>query len=617
MLLCLGLAAAYLLVAPAQYTAVSQLLVENREAKVVSGNAVLSSLNADQYVIDTQVEIIRSSEIANQAARSIGLIKPNSELNTAQLKKIHDNMKVERVGLTFVIEISFTDKDPERAAAMTNAIASSYLQDQRDLKSKVIRKGHQWLETRTDQLRKEVAEADRRIQKYKERHKIVSSGDLTFGEQELTEYAKQLTEARASLAQAKARQSQRARNDFEISQRTVDVLEKGLDNLKARLANHDKVVVGLKELQREAEAASRIYTNFLTRLKETQAQDNLQGADARIISSALPPPKPSSPKKTIILGLALAFGLSLGVLYAMAREAFNDFVRSRQELIELLGISKAISLPKVKSLTRKVAISNPKLALESHGEPRVASVDNRPLKTRAGRKGRTRDKNGADARNAAGSMFNVNRYVLDFPASNYAQSIFLLAQQIDDARTTDQIFLMVSAGRGEGKTATAVSLARYIAASGSNVVLVDCNLRKPGVQEACADIAPVASTPLTEALETLEIKQQQIRADHQGGQLMIVTAPKPGEYQDNPLDILSAPNVAAFFDRCRQQADVILIDAPSLGNFVDSRILCKHADKVIVIAEHSRTKRGQLRTALNDASITPDHVLCVALNKAV
>ncbi len=197
---CTVLAALYLLITPPNYTATTQILIDNREARVVSGNAVLSSLSSDQYVIDTQVEILRSAKIANDAARAVGIISKKGTLSTEQLKKVQNSLQVERLGLTFVIQIAYTAESPERAALMSNAIAEAYLADQRELKSSVIRQGHDWLKARTEQLRAEVVEADRRIQDYKARHKIVSSGDLTFGEQELAEYAKELTRARSELA---------------------------------------------------------------------------------------------------------------------------------------------------------------------------------------------------------------------------------------------------------------------------------------------------------------------------------------------------------------------------------------------------------------------------------
>ena len=53
----------------------------------------------------------------------------------------------------------------------------------------------------------------------------------------------------------------------------------------------------LRQLEREAQAASLIYETFLSRLKETSVQQGIHKADAQIISRARVPGLPSSPRK--------------------------------------------------------------------------------------------------------------------------------------------------------------------------------------------------------------------------------------------------------------------------------------------------------------------------------
>ena len=596
---CLMLAGLYLVATPPKFTATSQILIENREAKVVSGNAVLSSLSADQYVIDTQVEILRSAKIANQAARSIGLIAPGQSLSTEQLKELHDNLEVERLGLTFVIQIAYTAANPRQAAAMSNAIAEAYLEDQRELKSKVIRQGQRWLKARTEQLRAEVVEADRRIQAYKARHKIVSSGDLTFGEQELAEYAKQLTEARSDLAEAEAKLAQRARNDYEISQTKVQVLEKGLDKLKRRLADHDKIVVGLNELKREAAAAARIYANFLTRLKETQAQDTLQSADARIISNALPPAAPSSPKKKIVLGLALAFGLSLGIMISIMKDAMQDLVRSREELAQLTGQADVIELPHVTTLSCRYVLASERAVLAPTDKaPEDAGPDDEVAYMASERR----------------EAYRIYRYVQDHPYTQYAQAMFLLKNTVlppvENGIQNDGVIAVVSTNQGEGKTATAVHLARYAASTGLRTLLVDCDLRSPSLHEVCADVGGI---DLLAAFEDGIDTEALFAAESYAG-LTVITAPEPGTVA-NPIEFLASSAMAKFLAHCRDAFDVVILDTAALGPFFDTRALLGHADRAVVIAEAGMTSRGDLRKALGESGLGGHKIAAAVLNK--
>src|SRR3546814_12926288 len=82
--------------------------------------------------------------------------------------------------------------------------------------------------------------------------------------------------------------------------------------------------VRLRALEREATANRSLFENFLSRLKETTAQENLHQADARIISRADLPNRPAFPRtKLLIAGAALA---SLGIARSEERRVGKEGV---------------------------------------------------------------------------------------------------------------------------------------------------------------------------------------------------------------------------------------------------------------------------------------------------
>ena len=327
-----------------QFAATAQVVIENREVKVASGGSLLSSINADQYVMDTQVEMFKSSVIAAAVIRKLKL-RLNEEPSQGapgihratvdnrdslpsprDIEAFSRRLRVERKGLTYIIDVTFSDQDAQRAADVANAVAEEYLREQRVGKSEVIKRGNIWLLERIKELRQEAADADKRVKEFRVQHDMMGAvlenwnGALGLLELEHAEYAKQLINARNRVVES---ESLGKPTDAEIARTQVAALEKGQEAIKARLAEQEQVALGLLALERDANAIASIYSNFLGRLKETEAQDDLQVADARIIAPALPPVQPAYPKTRLVIGIGMLGGLIIGLIVAFWKEAWH------------------------------------------------------------------------------------------------------------------------------------------------------------------------------------------------------------------------------------------------------------------------------------------------------
>ncbi len=104
----------------------------------------------------------------------------------------------------------------------------------------------------------------------------------------------------------------------------------------------------LAMLARDADNAQRAYNEAVQRSTQTRLESKADQTGGSVIDSAVAPTKPASPNMTFNLAVALAAGLVLGIGVALFCETVNRYVRSEQDIVEILGIPVlAVLAPKV------------------------------------------------------------------------------------------------------------------------------------------------------------------------------------------------------------------------------------------------------------------------------
>ncbi len=115
---------------------------------------------------------------------------------------------MKRAERTYVVDVSVTSKDPDKAARLANAIAQAYLAEQTDVRSDAARQISQSLSARLNELKDRVREAEDRVETFKARNNIVGANGQLVNEQQLSELNNQLGVAHARTAAAEARLDQ-------------------------------------------------------------------------------------------------------------------------------------------------------------------------------------------------------------------------------------------------------------------------------------------------------------------------------------------------------------------------------------------------------------------------
>ena len=122
------------------------------------------------------------------------------------IKILRGNVTVRRIGLTYVLEISYRSPDPAKAAQIANAFADAYINDQLNTKYQAARRASIWLQERIAELRNQSNVAARSVQDYKEKNNIVDTGNHgLLSDLQVQETNTQMITAQAATAEAKAR----------------------------------------------------------------------------------------------------------------------------------------------------------------------------------------------------------------------------------------------------------------------------------------------------------------------------------------------------------------------------------------------------------------------------
>jgi len=342
---------------------------------------------------------------------------------------VKDNLRVIRLGRSYIEQIAFTSLDRDKAAKIANAFADAYIEDQLQAKFEATRRASAWLEERIGELRQQASDAYKAVQDFKSKNGIIISVDGKLAsEVELDQLGIALAKARADTSQAKARfdriervlaqrqsketfdipdpvvtdalnnpvitklrqqflddqskesewssrygvDHQAARNlraemaalqraiwdelsrigesyksEFQIARSQEESIDRRMGEVFQQSASTRQSQVRLRELETAANTYRGIYETFLSRFTQSVQQQSFPSTEARVVTTAMAPRTPSSPKAGLTIALAALCGLGLSVIFALGREQLNRRIHTRAELENLLGTSCLAVLPAV------------------------------------------------------------------------------------------------------------------------------------------------------------------------------------------------------------------------------------------------------------------------------
>lgn len=160
----------------------------------------------------------------------------------------------------------------------------------------------------------------------------------------------------------------------------------------------------------------------------------------------------------------------------------------------------------------------------------------------------------------------------------------------------------------EGKTTITSNLALTFANNGSNVLLLDADLRRPKIHK-------LFGLPNNEGLSNLIVKKIDYTEYLQKcfiENLSIITA---GPLPPNPAEMINSNSFRALLETLKNEFDILLIDSPPIIPVTDAAILSSLSDATIVVACAQKVETKMLKVSLELLKNVSANILGIVLNK--
>lgn len=686
----------YVFTTPPRFTATATMLIDTQNAHLFQqASASDLAMGIDSGMVESQVEIIKSETIALAVIKKLNLIRdpefigpgggligtffsvvgnlfganePSSdfELTRRALGTFESRLDVRRVGLTYVIAISFQSLDPDRAAQIANAVSNAYIDDQLEAKYQTTRRAGTWLQERLHELREQASLAEEAVVAFKNKNDMVDAGGRTINEQQLAELNSQLVLARARTADARARvdrvQAVLTSNSPEavvdatvadsLNSTVISSLRTQYLTLAARYEdwvprygiNH-LAVVNLRNQMQEIQDSIR---NELQRIAETyksdleiakQREDSVQKQLDQAVSRSQ-----VTNEAQVALRELESNAESYQALYDNFLQRYMESVQQQSfpitdarviswatrplskshprtplvlAMATMLGLALGIAAGAWREFADRVfrtrnqvetLLQTDCIALIPALKKAGSKIAAKGRKTRAAGDIQASEK-GQQTIVPAPGMFTE---IVESPFSVFTEAIRSIKVAIDlsPVGTGCKIIGFTSSVPNEGKSSLAAAVARLAAHAGARTLLVDCDLKNPRLSRLLASKAAGGVLEVVMGQATLEKAMWSDDATD----LKFLPAVVKGRLPHSS-EVLASEQTRTFFDALRNSYDYIIVDFAPLIPIVDVRASTGLVDSYIYVVEWGKTRIDFVEQALGSAAAVYEHLLGVVLNK--
>jgi capsular exopolysaccharide synthesis family protein len=539
----------------------------------------------------------------------------------ASIQRLRGAIGVGRAGQGYILSISVTSIDPERAARLANAVADAYVVEKLDARFEAAKRGSAWLSDRLVDLRKQLHDSEEAVADFRKAHGFVQSNtNVTLNQQQLSELNAKLLAARAETADKKARVE--LLNSIEakggnvqslpdlansptltaLRQQEVTISQKEAD-LIARYNDRHPLVVNVRaehnDIKRAIAAeAQRLAANFnndyeLAKAREASLDRTVQevtgqsGADDRTAITLRELERTAAVNKSLFENFLQKAKISEQQSTFEARDArvITPALRGglsypkTQQSMEIaliiglfLGIGGSVAKDKLNG-----GFATPRQIEDMLELPLLASINtmtNEDLTVK-------------------GKVLAIPHYTAAMPLSRFSESIRALRSGIrmTDVDRPPKVILVTSTLPNEGKTTVALSLAVSASAAGLKVLFVDGDLRHTS---ASRFFGLVKHSGLVDVLLG-SVETKDAITFNEDAKLWVLPG---GSKTRNPADLIGSERMKSFIALCKHSFDFVVIDAPPIGPVIDSLIFAELADKVAFVVRWASTARELVQQSL-------------------
>jgi capsular exopolysaccharide synthesis family protein len=560
-----------------------------------------------------------------------------------------DRLDVVPVRLARIVNISFESKDPELAARVINAHANQFINQNLQFKVEATEAASDFLQQNLVTLKQNLEKAEDQLQQYSQQNQILFTeegkntateklrqlqeaftkaqedriqkesyyhsleaghsdalpqlidnrliadltskmADLQRQESELAvtfrpdypvrqRIAGQISQLRSSIEAEKDRIVTMIKSEYSVARDREELLERELEKQRNVVNKINEDIIQYNIYKGDADSVRQLYDGLQKRLKEASVSAGLTASNIRIVDRAEVPPFPVRPRKALNVLLGLMVGLCFGVGFAFFQEYLDNSIKAPEDVARFLHLPTLGMVPRLSSLAGKRGY------------------------------GYGQSKNGQVYRYGTKSLPNVTSHkekvtpdiiVHESPGS-------LMAEAYRSVRTSlllsssghpPRLIVVTSAAPSEGKTTTAINLAISLTQTGSKVVLIDADMRKPRVQT----VFPVENSVGLSTFLAGGSNLKDIICETKVPGLMIIPC---GVTPPNPGELILSTDFRKMLEALRDYFEYIVLDSPPVGTVSDARILAVSADTTILVVKGFSTSRHQTRDAV--AHLTNAH----------
>ena len=574
-----------------------------------------------QHYTQDQVQVLKTRRLSDRVARKLGLRVDDQDPGDAA-SAILGNLDVKMVKETNVLELSMTGTDPKKVAEWLNLYVQEYIAINIEDNLDRTRKVYQVIQSKLDPLRKQLEGSERKLLQFKERKDALLVGDQD--KNVITEQVNTLTSAYAeakterikletkigalrrlradNLSQASLpevmndptiqqlrqqknqlevelaeklrtyksghpiikdirsrirslddRISIQIRNivsaletDYQIRKAREQALYNNLQNLRKQAIELSKQTLEYDKLEHEYEQNKNFFEEMLQRSKETDISSTAGLNNVRVIDPAVPPRAPYRPNPPRTLALSLVLGLFLGVGLVLGLDYIDQTIRTPNDVERYLGLEPLVAVPRYTEETSP-------MAREVYQSLRTA----------------------------------------------------IMVAARDEG---PQVVMITSATPKEGKTTTAYNLGKTLAATGSKVLVIDSDLRKPSFHR-------LIKAKNVRGLTSVVLGERDIpEVVHTLADLPSLDIITSGPLPPNPPELFSKSSFKAILDRAREKYEWIVLDTPPVASVTDAVICSQVADLTLLVVRYGFSKRKVIAEALRQLNRAGARIAGVALN---
>ena len=529
---------------------------------------------------------------------------------------------------TRLIEVEYTHQDPQVAAKIVNAIGDTYVLQNLEQKVQTNASAGDFLLKRVAELQTDIRLGEERLVNYSKNNQLVPlNGDqntvvqrfgdlnLKLGQAENDRISAQtvyqstlqnqmraataersdsqvvgletkLNELRQKLAQLKLeytdewyevgetkKQIESVENQLQLHRkRASDIqlaslseklneaiarekeLRNSVDQQRAEVIRQNEASINYKIIQQEIDTNKSLLAGLLQRSRENDVILNGTPNNVLVSDRAVTPTGPVGPERGKSVLLAFVISLFAGGGLAFLIEWLNDSIHNSNDIETNLGLPLLAAIPSAPmSLSQRLLPGN--LSLKNSKKYRS-------------------------------SAYNLSAFDKPEFSETYLQLRTYL--MLSTPGGSPKIILVTSGEESEGKTTTALNLAKSLANTGEPILLIDADLRCPRIH-LLKDLSNNKGLTTLLTAETLdkEMVDESIQKNGEGD-LYVLTA---GERTPNPANLLGSERMRTLLEVLSARYTYIIIDSPPVLYFADSAILSTMVKAVILVVRDNVSSR--------------------------